>query len=138
MRGEIDPEMAAKEYENILPDRLDFVWLGLGTNGHVASLFPHHCALRETSRRVLAVTVEAEAPKRITLTLPSINNAREIQVLVTGSAKTAILEQALYGPSDPETYPCQLVHPNGPLTWLVDGAAAGHFQTPRAERSCVK
>jgi 6-phosphogluconolactonase len=131
MRGEIEPALAAREYEKILPDRLDFIWLGLGVNGHVASLFPRHPALREKTHRVLAVTVEAEVKERLTLTFPAINAAREIQMLASGAAKAEILERVLLGPRDPESYPCQLVIPKGGLIWLVDRYAAARLEGPR-------
>lgn len=133
MRGDTDPETAAREYEALLPDRLDLIWLGLGENGHIASLFPNQPALLETTRRVLAVGVQAEVAERLTLTLPTLNASREIQLIVTGARKAEILKSVLSGPRDPEHFPAQLLAPVGKLTWLVDKAAAARWKDVRVE-----
>lgn len=126
-----DLDGAALAYENLLRDRLgdpprfDLVLLGLGEDGHVASLFPRHPAVRETRRLVVATPAPAIAP-RLTLTLPAINAAREVLFLVTGSRKSDVVRRILSGPRDPEALPAQGVAPHaGFLVWLLDREAAG-------------
>jgi 6-phosphogluconolactonase len=123
---------AAQEYEDILdelygvntPD-LDLILLGLGEDGHTASLFPHSPALKETERLVAAPWVEKLNCYRITLTLPVLNNGVSVMFLVSGSGKAAILKEVLETESDAERYPAQAISPeNGKLIWLVDEAAA--------------
>jgi 6-phosphogluconolactonase len=135
MRGELEPEEAAARYEaelksgfalkgNEIP-RFDLVQLGLGPDGHTASLFPHTDALRETHKLAVANHVSAKDAWRITLTLPVINQAADVFFLVGGSDKAQILKEVLLGPSDPGRLPSQLIAPsNGILTLLLDPAAA--------------
>ena len=100
--------------------RFDLILLGLGADGHTASLFPHTGALRERERLVVANRVEALATERITLTLPVLNNAIDTVFLVHGGDKAPALRAVLEGPPDPETYPAQLIRPSdGRLRWLV-------------------
>jgi 6-phosphogluconolactonase len=132
LRGELEPKAAARLYALELVDyfcgprpRFDFVLLGLGSDGHTASLFPGSPALRETEH--LAVAVEASyedrPAHRVTLTLPAINAARSILFLVTGEAKAEIVHRVLDGPAG--QLPARLVDPvAGQLTWLLDAAAA--------------
>lgn len=135
MRGEEDPARAAAAYEAELRaafglegggvPRLDLILLGLGEDGHTASLFPGSPALRETSRLVAAPFVERLSAYRLTLTLPVLNAAREVLVLVSGSEKAEALRESLEGPGSPEPLPIQQVKPReGSLTYLVDAAAA--------------
>jgi len=131
IRGEMAPERAAQVYELALQDffcgplaRFDLVLLGLGEDGHIASLFPGSAALLERER--LAVAVEAHyqdrPAQRVTLTLPAINSAREILILVTGRAKAEIVQAVLEGPDT--GLPAQLVRPTaGQVTWLLDDEA---------------
>ncbi|SRR5579875_147605 len=139
IHGEDNPAKAASEYENELrrsfglTDSSDLpsfnlLLLGLGENAHIASLFPHDPALREKTRLVVAVDVEATPSKRVSLTLPVINNADRIMFMVSGEKKAEAVKQVLQGPSDPERYPAQLVKPrNGQIVWLIDRAAASQL-----------
>jgi len=131
MRGEIDPNEAAIEYGQLLKqnfgdDGPDLVLLGMGDDGHTASLFPHTEALNETKHRAVANRVDKLNTWRITLTAPFINRAREVMMLVTGANKAKRLAEVLEGPKDPQRLPIQLIAPpNGKLVWLIDAAAAG-------------
>jgi 6-phosphogluconolactonase len=139
MLGEIDPAQAAADYEQVLrpffrqstgpknlpQPRFDLLLLGMGEDGHTASLFPGTAALHELSRWVVENHVEKLGAWRITLTAPAINAAATVIFLVSGGAKAAILRAVLKGPHQPEKYPSQLVKPeNGDLIWMVDTAAA--------------
>ena len=131
MRGEIDPEEAAKEYGLLLKEKFgdggpDLILLGMGDDGHTASLFPGTPALREIKHRAFANPVPQLNTTRLTMTAPFINRAREVIVTVTGANKAKRLAEVLEGPRDPERLPVQLVQPtSGKLTWLIDAAAAG-------------
>ena len=131
MRGEIDPEEAAKEYGLLLKEKFgdggpDLVLLGMGDDGHTASLFPGTPALRETKHRAFANPVPQLNTTRLTMTAPFINRARDVIITVTGANKAIRLAEVLEGPRDPERLPVQLVQPtSGKLTWLVDTAVAG-------------
>jgi len=117
---EINKTFAAAEGE--LP-RFDLIFLGLGPDGHTASLFPGSAALAESSRWVCPNYVEKLRTHRLTLTYPVLNAAREIVFLVSGSGKAEILRQVLEGP--PESYPAQGVQPaEGSVTWYLDGPAS--------------
>jgi 6-phosphogluconolactonase len=130
MRGEIDPQDAAKEYGQLLKDHfgdggLDLILLGMGDDGHTASLFPGTPALRETKHRAFANPVPKLNTMRITMTAPFINRAREVLITVTGANKASRLSEVLEGPRDPERLPVQLIEPaSGKLTWLIYAAAA--------------
>jgi 6-phosphogluconolactonase len=130
-----DAEAAAKEYEATLRScfaipataagewpRFDLVQLGLGPEGHTASLFPGSPLLAERERWVAAPWVEAQHTFRITLTPPVLNHARRAMFLVSGAEKAAALHAVLAGPREPEVYPAQIVAGN--RLWLVDRAAA--------------
>ena len=132
--GEEPSERAAELYEQELrrffpaprPD-FDLVLLGLGEDGHTASLFPRSEALAETSRWVAAPRVHPPGPRRVTLTLPAINAAARAVFLVSGEEKAEALRRVLHGPLDVESLPAQGVQPaSGACVWLVDrDAAAG-------------
>jgi 6-phosphogluconolactonase len=138
IEGEADPAEAAKAYGAKLerlkpqPDQFpvfDYVMLGMGPDGHTASLFPNTPALDATSEIVVANPVSSPLTKgattRITLTAPALNWGRQIRFLVAGADKAEPLWQVLRGPRDPKTYPSQLIRANdGHLVWLVDKAAA--------------
>jgi 6-phosphogluconolactonase len=103
---------------------IDLVLLGIGTNGHTASLFPHSSALRAPERLVVAVEVP-EVGWRLTLTVPAINAARRVVFVATGEEKAAVLARILQGPLAGDELPAQLISPRpGRLTWLLDEAAA--------------
>lgn len=124
---------AAADYEATLrkklgdPPRLDFVLLGLGNDGHTASLFPGSPQLAPTARWVLPSIAQTAATKqRLTLTATALNAAREIVFLVIGADKTDALRGTLAGPDMPQRWPAQLIAPDaGELVWVVDAAAAG-------------
>lgn len=133
IQGELDPDLAAEKYADELRSvfgseerpRFDWIFLGLGTDGHTASLFPGSLALRETEHWVLAVFAEALQAWRVTLTLPVLNSARQLSFLVSGKSKAERLHEVLEGEPQPEPLPAQLIQPlNGQVTWLVDQAAA--------------
>jgi 6-phosphogluconolactonase len=107
------------------PPALDVVLLGMGADGHTASLFPGTVALGEQRRWVVANPVPALGQERITLTFPVLNAGRAVRMLVSGPDKAPALAAVLEGPRDPERYPAQLVAPGaGGLVWHVDAAAA--------------
>jgi 6-phosphogluconolactonase len=116
-------------FGNNLP-RFDLVLLGMGTDGHTASLFPHSPTL--ISKDIVAVeyTSPKPPPQRITLTYPIINNAAHIMIMVTGADKADALREVLDGEHDPNKLPVQGVNPtNGKLLWLVDEKVAGKITT---------
>lgn len=115
---------------NGLP-RLDYVLLGLGANGHTASLFPNRPTLHESQRLVVADHVEEINSWRVTLTARMLNNAAQLTFLVTGEDKALVVRKAVEGALDPEATPAQLIAPsNGTLTWILDSAAARHLVRP--------
>ncbi|MBI3539501.1 MAG: 6-phosphogluconolactonase [Candidatus Eisenbacteria bacterium] len=122
-----DHEAAADEYARRLPERLDLIILGLGEDGHTASLFPGSSALRETARKVVAV-VGPQAPlHRLTVTPPVIAAAREKIILVSGSGKAGAVARALEGPQNPDACPAQLARDG---IWIMDRAAASGLRHP--------
>ena len=140
IRGEDDPEQAAEEYERTLRSLLtkgtvDLVLLGLGDDGHTASLFPGQPAVHETARWVVAVPAPDATMWRITLTPPVLNAARNVTFVVSGANKAARLQQVLQGPFAPDTLPAQAVRPaQGRLTWMLDQAAAGRLRAEPARK----
>jgi 6-phosphogluconolactonase len=131
-----DPTAAARQYEAQLreffagqPPRLDLVLLGLGGDGHTASLFPGTTALEEKQRWTAAVSVAGQDLYRVTLTAPIINQAAVVVFLVAGPSKAAVLREVLHGPRDPARLPAQLIRPvSGDLLWLADRQAAALVQ----------
>lgn len=108
--------------------RFDLILLGLGPDGHTASLFPETAALQEKSRLVVANWVEKMKTHRITFTLPLINAAECVAFLVSGGDKAAVLHEVLEGGAPGEKYPSKLVHPtDGKLIWFIDRAAASEL-----------
>ena len=135
IRGEEEPQKAAAEYESILRSvtpYLDLVLLGLGEDGHTASLFPGQPSVDETERWVLAVPAPDGKLWRVTLTPPILNAARNVTFIVSGASKAERLQQVLQGPFTPDLLPAQAIRPiQGRLTWMVDQAAGGeacHFE----------
>ncbi len=110
--------------ENEFP-RFDLILLGMGEDGHTASLFPHTEALKEKNKIAVANTVEKLNTTRLTLSFPAINNAANIMFLVSGEKKAEVLRAVLQGETETEKYPSQNVKPvNGNLFWLLDRNAA--------------
>jgi len=108
----------------------DLVLLGMGPDGHTASLFPETAALQEKSRLVVANWVEKMKAYRITLTLPVLNAARCVAFLVSGADKATVLKEVLEGSAPGEKYPSKLVRPtNGKLIWFLDRAAGSELST---------
>jgi 6-phosphogluconolactonase len=140
-----EPERAAEEYTRSLAQfflagpganrtgtaplsnlpRFDLVFLGMGPDGHTASLFPHTSALQAGEQIAVANYVEKFKAYRITLTASTINNARNVTFLAAGDDKAETLRNVLGGSYQPDLYPSQLIRPrNGTLLWMVDEAAA--------------
>jgi 6-phosphogluconolactonase len=135
IEGELEIETAASRYESELRNsfhlegaeypRFDLVALGIGSDGHTASIFPHTAAVHEISRLVTANHVPQLDSWRITLAWPVINHARSVFFLAAGEDKASILNEVLTGPRDPERLPSQLIWPSsGILTLMLDKAAA--------------
>lgn len=127
--GREDREAAARDYEKTLPEALELLILGIGDDGHTASLFPGSPAVAETRRRVVAAESPAGARWRLTITRPVIAAARRIVVLAAGAAKAAAVARALEGPRDPASTPAQLAAREGAL-WILDDAAASRMCRP--------
>ncbi len=141
IRGELEPGQAASDYEETLRvffswssgegkdtlpvARFDLILLGMGDDGHTASLFPGTAAIDEQTRWVMAHFVEKLQTWRITLTPVAINAAANVIFVVSGSGKAGRLRQVLTGAYQPNVLPAQIIKPdNGRLRWLVDSAAA--------------
>jgi 6-phosphogluconolactonase len=131
--GEDDPGEAAQAYEAILRaffgdglPRMDMILLGMGDDGHTASLFPHSAALdAPLDRWVVENLIPMKRVWRVTLTAQAINAAKQVIFLVSGAEKAERLNQVLHGTYRPHDLPSQLIQPaNGKLLWLVDEAAA--------------
>jgi len=141
IKGELeDAGEAARQFEaEILRDfpvsegqlpKFDLIFLGMGSDGHTASLFPGTKALQEEKRPVVSNWVGKFYTERITMTAPLLNNAACVVFLVSGQDKALPLKAVLEGRYEPQQLPAQLVHPeSGKLTWLLDSAAASHLGT---------
>jgi 6-phosphogluconolactonase len=131
IKGELNPKEAADEYEQVLHNHftgdlpyLDLVLLGMGDDGHTASLFPHTSALNENRKWVVDNYVPSKQVTRITLTPLAINAARNILFLVSGSNKAERVHQVLKGVYNPLELPSQFIKPiKGNLFWMLDAAA---------------
>ena len=135
--GEADPALAALAYEQEMrrffrtevPPAIDLICLGMGDDGHTASLFPGSAGLREQERWVMPQYVEAMSSWRVTVTPVLINAARNVAFMVAGAGKAETLARVLTGPYEPDALPAQLVQPvNGQTHWLVDAAAGARAQ----------
>ncbi|HLJ84750.1 MAG TPA: 6-phosphogluconolactonase [Candidatus Eremiobacteraceae bacterium] len=134
MMGELEPHVGALDYNlrlrsffGVTTPVFDLIYLGLGPDGHTASLFPHTEALKVADQPCAANRVDSgvASPWRLTLTYSALNAGRAAVFLTEGSAKAEILQKVLSGPVDPALLPAQGVVPKrGALTWLVDRAAA--------------
>jgi 6-phosphogluconolactonase len=116
-----DPDAAAREYEQLLPDVIDVLVLGIGEDGHTASLFPGSAALRERTRRVVHVIGDKPPPNRLTITPAVIERARFTIVLATGRGKANAVQRALEGPVVVERCPAQLARD---AVWMLDPEAS--------------
>ncbi|BCM91614.1 6-phosphogluconolactonase [Abditibacteriota bacterium] len=126
----IDPALAASNYEKRLREvgeRVDSNLLGLGPDGHTASLFPHSPQLDETERRVVATPVSTLEPfvRRVTMTFTEINASRKTYFLVTGEDKAGRVQEIINGPRDVHNLPATGIAPtDGELIWFLDAGAA--------------
>jgi 6-phosphogluconolactonase len=142
IEGELQPEQAAEKYEETLlrffsslpteeqrsQASFDLVLLGMGDDGHTASLFPGTPAIEEQTRWVAAQYIDKMAAWRITLTPAILNRAAQVAFLVAGAGKSYTLERVIYGSYQPERYPAQVIQPaSGNLIWMVDEDAAKLF-----------
>lgn len=135
MPGELEPQAAADEYGGALRSlfrledgafpRFDLVILGVGGDGHTASLFPHTAAIEERKSLVTAPYIEKLNAHRITLTPPVLNNAANVLFLVLGDHKAGIVQSVVDSPYEPTKYPAQLLrNATGAVTWIMDRPAA--------------
>jgi 6-phosphogluconolactonase len=143
IRGEDPPEKAAADYTDALqktfggdqmdgapPEGFDLNLLGMGDNGHTASLFPGLAAVTETFRWVMALYVEVVGTWRITMTPVVINASRKVAFLVSGGGKADVLQRVLEGPYQPVVLPSQIIKPaSGELHWLLDAPAAAKLRS---------
>jgi 6-phosphogluconolactonase len=134
-RGEAkDLDEAAREYEMHLHELagvIDLNLLGMGPDGHTASLFPHSPVLAEAERLCVATPEAPLEPhvRRLTLTYSAINASRQVWIFITGAEKAARLRQVLEGEREPHLLPVQGVHPrNGELVWMLDSAVASRLK----------
>lgn len=140
-----DRETAARDYEAVLsrvfgvsvegePPAFDLILLGMGPDGHTASLFPGTKALDETVRWVVVNHVPKFNTDRLTMTKPLLNRAREVLFLVAGGDKAEVLAEVLNGPADPIRLPSQTIRPAGKLVWYVEQSAAGKLDATQVSR----
>lgn len=133
MVAEEDIEANAKAYEDIILDKLgshpfDLVMLGMGEDGHTASLFPHTEALNTEGRLVVSNFVPQKNAWRMTFTYECINRSLHICLYALGASKAEILEKVLLGPSNPKEYPSQRIGTTvNPALWIVDNEAAANL-----------
>jgi 6-phosphogluconolactonase len=143
IEGELDPELAAARYESAIRTRFrlegaqlptfDLVALGMGPDGHTASLFPHTAGIHELTRIAIANHVPQKETWRVTLTSPVINQGRKVVFLIGGTDKAEVLSNVLGNKYDPETWPSQVIQPkSGQLLMLLDKAAAAQLPPPDA------
>lgn len=137
VESELPPREAARLYDKQLHEffdnnspRFDLVFLGLGQNGHTASLFPGTPILDETARWASEVYVEEQNMHRVSLTAWTINQSQQIVFLVAGKEKASVLHNVLDGDCEPERLPAQLIDPvDGELDWYVDESAAALLES---------
>ena len=140
-----DAAAAAADYDHTLAEvfslssnglpRFDLVFLGMGPDGHTASLFPDTTGVQELSKRVVANWVPKFNSFRVTLTRPVLNNAAQVMLLICGADKAPALVEVM-GSGDPNTYPVKYVQPrDGKLLWLLDKAAASRLDSSQATAS---
>jgi 6-phosphogluconolactonase len=154
MEGELDPAVAAARYQAVLvesfglkgyePPRgtrpydlpaFDLIFMGMGPDGHTASLFPHTEAIDAIGELVVANHVPQMNTWRITLTWPVINQGKEVVFLIEGADKADVLHEVLFGPRDPDRLPSQLIRPeSGKLIFMLDEAAAAKMPREGAQQ----
>lgn len=142
VQAELPPEQAAENYEETLLKffsslqdeaertraQFDLLLLGMGDDGHTASLFPGTPAIHEQTRWVAAQYIDKLAAWRVTLTPAILNHAANVIFLVAGEAKSYALQKVIYGSYQPDRFPAQIIQPvQGNLRWMVDEAAASLF-----------
>ncbi len=137
VRGEDDPNLEKERYAQVLEREIsasnnipqfDLIILGMGEDGHTASIFPHQMELLEDSNWTAVAQHPESEQKRITLTGPIINNAKKICFLATGASKAEKIDAIFKGSSDSQNYPATHINPtNGELHWWIDEAAAGEI-----------
>jgi len=136
MRGEVPAELGAREYDGVIREcvegmpvpRFDVIHLGLGTDGHTASLFPGTAAIEEQERVCVANWVTTLNAYRITMTLPILNAARAVVFIAAGAGKSTIVQRVLRESAELSPLPAQRVRPSdGELWWMLDQAAAGEL-----------
>lgn len=126
MLGELsDRDAAARAYAALLPPAIDVIVLGIGEDGHTASLFPGSPALAERERLVLPVIGPKPPPERLTLTPPALERGRQLLMLASGAGKAEAVARALEGALDPNATPAQLARKG---TWLLDPPAASQLR----------
>ncbi|QQE65280.1 6-phosphogluconolactonase [Leptolyngbya sp. BL0902] len=144
--AEGDPAQSAQGYEDMLKaafaplqplsgagfPRFDLIWLGMGDDGHTASLFPHTAALEEAERWITVGDKDGEP--RITFTASLINHSRRVMVVAAGASKQPALAQVFSATAADADYPIRLVRPTGTLEWLLDAEAVGNLALPDAQR----
>ena len=133
-----NPEIDAESYEVVIRKlfsvspgefpTFDIILLGMGDDGHTASLFPHTPVLNETTKAIAVGNKDGQP--RITFTVPLLNQARCVLFLVAGANKQAALEQVFAAQGDAMTYPSRLINPQGELWWLLDRDAGAKIDTP--------
>lgn len=148
IRGELDPEIAAARYESELRDSFgledgeipsfDLIALGMGADGHTASLFPGTAALREINRLAVANFVPQQKDNwRVTLTVPVLDQARRVFFLIDGADKAQALRNVIVGARDPERFPSQLIQPSGAiLLWILGQTAAALLPIEAVKGGC--
>jgi 6-phosphogluconolactonase len=135
----LTPDEAAAVYEGAIRSefdlsqdeapRFDLIFLGMGDEGHTASLFPHTAVLHENDRLVAATYVDKLQANRVTFTPITINAAREVILMIGGAGKSTALKQVLEGEDNPDEFPAQLLrNALGHVTWLVDKDAASDLE----------
>ena len=147
IQGELDPAIAAARYESEMRDSFelqgaeipsfDLIALGMGADGHTASLFPGTAALHELHRLAVANFVPLKAIWRVTLTVPVINSARRVFFLIDGADKAQTLRDVIAGARAPERFPSQLIQPSGAiLLWILGQTAAALLPVEALEAGC--
>ncbi len=125
IRGESPHEVAADDYDLLFPEKPDLLLLGMGADGHTASLFPGHQGLAETRRRIIAVETDAEPARRVSITPRIVKQAEEVVMLATGEAKAEPVALALRAEGEIESVPARLARHG---TWILDPAAASRLK----------